>query len=75
MKMRKLKSGLMIKSVDTVVLKPGASHAMFVDLKNPLKMFKGTLIFAEAGNVDLGYSVKPLGTRAPGDRDPGRHGP
>jgi copper(I)-binding protein len=73
MKMRELKPGLGIKPGETVVLKPGASHAMFIDLNTPPKVgqaIRGTLIFAKAGKVDVEYKVEPLGARAPSDRGP-----
>jgi len=68
MKMRELKPGLVINPGETIVLKPGASHAMFLDLKTPPKV--GQVIFAKAGKVDVEYKVEPLGARAPTDRGP-----
>ena len=73
MKMRELKPGLVINPGETIVLKPGASHAMFLDLKTPPKVdqvMKGTLIFAKAGKIDVEYKVEPLGARAPADHGP-----
>jgi copper(I)-binding protein len=70
MKMRELKPGLVIKPGETVVLKPGSFHIMFLDLKQPPKSgtaIKGTLIFEKAGKVDIDYKVEPFGTRVPGD--------
>ncbi len=70
MKMRELKPGLVIKPGQTIVLKPGSFHIMFIELKEPIKQgapLKGTLTFAKAGTIDIEYAVEPFGTRAPGD--------
>ena len=55
MKMRPLPKGLEIKPGQTVELKPGSYHVMFVGLKQPFeqgKSVKGTLEFEKAGKVD-----------------------
>lgn len=68
MRMRGMKSGLEIKPGQTVVLKPGGNHAMFMDLKQPLKegqIVKGTLVFEKAGPVAIEYQAAPIGARAP----------
>ena len=52
-KMRPVKGGLEIKPGETVELKPGSFHVMFVGLKKPLSagdQFKATLVFEKAGN-------------------------
>jgi copper(I)-binding protein len=70
MKMRQLKPGLVIKPRQTIQLKPGSSHAMFVDLKTlPMvgQTMKGTLIFEKVGKIEIEYKVEPFGTRVPGD--------
>lgn len=67
MKMRELKAGLEIKPGETVVLRPGSFHLMFMDLKAPLKAgesVKGTLVFEKAGTVQVAYSVQPMGAKA-----------
>lgn len=64
-RMRPLEQGLEIPPGRTVELKPGGSHAMFVDLKQPLKAgdtLKGTLVFEKAGTVAVEYAVRPLGS-------------
>ena len=68
MKMREVKDGLEIKPGETVELKPGGYHVMFVDLKQPLKQgdkVKVTLTFAKAGTIDLEYPVEAMGASAP----------
>ena len=40
MKMRPVEGGLEIKPGETVTLKPGGYHMMFVDLKHPLEQGK-----------------------------------
>jgi copper(I)-binding protein len=68
MKMREVKDGLEIKPGETVELKPGGYHVMFVDLKQPLKQgdkVKVTLKFAKAGTIDVEYPVEAMGAGAP----------
>jgi copper(I)-binding protein len=63
-KMRLLKDGLDIKPGQTVELKPGGFHIMFVDLKQPLNKgdhFKATLVFEKAGMVEVEYDVLAMG--------------
>lgn len=70
MKMRELKPGLKIKPGETIVLKPGSYHVMFLDLKALPKIgqpIKGALIFEKAGKIEIEYKVEPFGTRVPGD--------
>jgi len=64
MKMRPLPNGLEIKPGQTVELKPGGYHLMFMDLKQPLKQgdtFKATLRFEKAGSLDVNFNVNALG--------------
>jgi hypothetical protein len=70
MRMRELKPGLVIKPGETVELKPGSFHVMFMGLKALPKQgqpVKGTLVFEKAGSVAITYDVEPFGTRTPGD--------
>ena len=63
-KMRPVKDGLEIKPGQTVELKPGAIHIMFVDLKMPLNKgdhIKATLVFEKAGTVEVEYDVLAIG--------------
>jgi hypothetical protein len=66
MKMRELKDGLEIKPGETVALKPGSYHIMLMDLKAPLVAgtpFKGTLVFAKGGTIEIEFQVAPLGAK------------
>jgi copper(I)-binding protein len=67
MKMRKLEGGLEIKPGQTVELKPGGYHLMFIGLRQGLQQgqpVKGTLRFEKAGSVELEYRVEPIGARS-----------
>ena len=72
MKMRPLPKGLEVNPGQTVELKPGSYHLMFMGLKQPLvqgKPVKGTLTFEKAGKVEVEYAVEAMG--APGPMDHG----
>jgi len=69
MKMRPVEGGLEIKPGETVTLKPGGYHVMFVDLTHPLvqgQTVKVTLKFDHAGAVDVEYPIAGIGAPAPG---------
>ncbi len=69
MRMRPVKGGLEIKPGETLVLKPGGYHVMFMDLQKPLTKgaeFKGTLVFEKAGPLAVQYKVEALGAKPPG---------
>jgi len=64
MKMRPLADGLTIKPGETVALKPGGYHMMFMGLKQQLKQgdkLKATLVFAKAGKLDVTFTVGGIG--------------
>jgi copper(I)-binding protein len=66
--------GLEIKPGQTVELKPGGLHLMFMDLSSGLKAgesIKGTLTFEKAGAVDVTFRVAPAGSQ---NSQPGAHG-
>jgi copper(I)-binding protein len=68
-KMRPVKGGLEIKPGETVELKPGSFHVMFVGLKKPLSAgehFKATLVFEKAGPVSVDYDVLVMGSQPSG---------
>ena len=67
MKMRPLTDGLTIKPGETVELKPGGFHMMFMDIKQPLKQgdtLKATLTFEKAGKLDVSFGVQAIGAGA-----------
>jgi periplasmic copper chaperone A len=69
MKMRPVEGGLEIKPSESVTLKPGGNHMMFVALKHPLEQgqtVKATLKFDHAGTIDVDYPVLAIGAPAPG---------
>jgi copper(I)-binding protein len=71
MTMRHLPKGIEIKPGETVELKPGSFHLMFMELKQPLVKDqkprpKGTLVFEKAGTVEIEYAVEAVGG-SPGD--------
>ena len=69
MKMRPVEGGLEIKPGESVALKPGSNHMMFLSLKHPLEQgatVKATLKFDHAGTIDVEYPVLAIGAPAPG---------
>jgi len=69
MKMRPVEGGLEIKPGETVTLKPGGFHIMFLDLNHPLEQgqsVKATLKFDTAGSVDIELPIAAIGAPAPG---------
>lgn len=74
MRMRRVDGGLEIKPGQTVTLRPGGLHVMFMQLKEPLKQgekVKGTLVFEKAGTVEVEYAVAPIGAAGPDGKSPG----
>ena len=69
MRMRELASGLDIKPGETVELKPGGLHLMFMDLKSSLKAgvaYKAQLQFQRAGAVEIEFQVTSAAAPAAG---------
>src|SRR5271156_4197395 len=69
MKMRPVEGGLEIKPGETITLKPGGFHMMFVDLTHPLEQGKSvgvTLKFDTAGTVKVDLPIAAIGAPAPG---------
>jgi copper(I)-binding protein len=55
---------LEIKPGETVELRPGGMHVMFMGLKQPMSQgqtVKGTLVFEKAGTVAIEFAVQPPG--------------
>ena len=78
-KMRPVNGGLEIKPGDTVELKPGSFHVMFVGLKKPLAAgdhITATLTFEKAGTVNVEFDVLAMGVEPahdmPGMKMPNR---
>ena len=71
MKMRRLEKGLEIKPGQSVELKPGSYHVMFMGLREGLKenqTIKGTLVFEHAGSIEVEYRVAPIGAQSGGHK-------
>jgi len=69
MRMRQLSQGLEIKPGETVELKPGGYHVMFMGLASAIAMgapLRGTLVFEKAGTVSVEFDVAPIGANASG---------
>jgi copper(I)-binding protein len=76
MKMRPLPNGIEIKPGQTVELKPGSYHLMFIGLKQPFekdKRVKGTLKFEKAGAIEVEYVVEAIGGAPKGHEGHGDH--
>jgi copper(I)-binding protein len=76
-RMEQLAGGLEIRPGETIELRPGAVHAMLLDLRQELKrgdVVKGTLIFERAGKVAIRYQVSETEPqRAPAADDHQHH--
>jgi len=69
MQMRRLDKGLEIQPGQTVELKPGSYHLMFMDITQPLKAdasAKGTLVFDKAGTIEVEFNIEPMGASSGG---------
>jgi len=69
MRMRPLAEGIDIKPGETLTLKPGSFHLMFMGLKQPLmkgERFKVRLTFAKAGAIVLDMKVRDLAAMGAG---------
>jgi uncharacterized protein YcnI len=68
MKMAPVDGGLEIKPGESVELKPGGYHLMFMGLTGALKegdTVKGSLDFAKAGRVEVTFRVGGIGAQGP----------
>ena len=68
MRMRPMAKGIEIKPGQSVELKPGGNHVMFVGLKKPFAQgehVKATLAFEKAGKVDVDFTVESIGAQSP----------
>ena len=76
MKMRPVDAGIEIKPGQTVELKPGGFHVMFVGLKKPFVQgdhVKAILKFEKAGDVSVDFTVEGIGAQTGGMQMPHGH--
>jgi len=67
-RMRLLGEGLEVPAGGNAELKPGGVHLMLLDLKSPLKQgekVKATLMFEQAGRVEVEFQVDAIGAQPP----------
>jgi len=75
MKMRELENGIAIPAGETVALKPGGLHIMFMGLNQSFE--EGTVVpvvltFEKAGDVAVDLSVAKMGAKSPEGMDHGK---
>ena len=66
-RMRRVEDGVVLEPGATVTLASGGTHAMLLDLKEPIvkgQSFDGTLVFERAGTVPIRFSVEGFGAAA-----------
>ena len=71
MRMRELENGVVLPPGQTVELKPGGYHVMFMGLKAPFvkdQKVPATLVFEKAGRIDIEFQVDALGATQPSHR-------
>jgi len=76
-RMRPLPDGLAINPKETVELKPGQAHIMFIRPVRPLKegeRFEATLRFEKAGSIKVEFMVQGMGGRPAGANGHEGHG-
>lgn len=77
MRMREIEGGLEIKPGETVELKPGGFHLMFMQVTDPYtkgEIVRGTIEFANAGKIDISFTVEAIGEKAKDHGDHAGHG-
>ncbi|WP_310621018.1 copper chaperone PCu(A)C [Flexibacterium corallicola] len=68
MKMRPVENGIVIPEGQTLELKPGSYHVMFMGLKQPFKMGEEVQVqfnFEKAKPVTVNFPVEKIGAKAP----------
>jgi len=68
MRMRELENGVVLPPGQTIELKPGGYHVMFIGLKAPFvkdQNVSATLVFEKAGRIDIEFQVDALGATQP----------
>ena len=71
MRMRELENGVVLPPGQTIELKPGGYHVMFMGLKAPFvkdQKVSATLVFEKAGRIDIEFQVDALGATQPSRR-------
>ena len=71
MRMRELENGVVLPPGQTVELKPGGYHVMFMGLKAPFvkdQKVPATLVFEKAGRIDIEFQFDALGATQPSHR-------
>ena len=71
MRMRELENGVVLPPGQTIELKPGGYHVMFMGLKAPFakdQKVPATLVFEKAGRIDIEFQVDALGATQPSHR-------
>lgn len=66
MRMRQLKDGIAVPGAETVTLKPGGMHVMFLGLKQKLiagEKMKLTLIFEKAGELEMTVPIRKISSK------------
>jgi hypothetical protein len=66
MKMQEMKEGIIIPAGETVTLKPGGLHVMFMKITKPFvmgEMVPVTLTFEKAGSVDIMMPIGEMGMK------------
>ena len=74
MRMHPVEGGLEIGPGQTVTLKPGGQHVMFLDLTNPFRegeTVEVTLTFERAGTVRVPFKVEGAGAQRPEEAEHG----
>jgi periplasmic copper chaperone A len=68
MRMREVEGGLVLPPGQTVELRPGGYHLMFMGLKEPFakdQRVPATLVFEKAGRLQVEFKVEALGASGP----------
>lgn len=76
-RMRPAESGIEIAPGETVELKPGGTHIMFIKpsgLPDTGRKFPASLTFEKAGTVDVEFAVETMGGPAKAEPASGGHG-
>jgi copper(I)-binding protein len=71
--MRPVKDGLLIQAMDSITLKPGGSHLMFVGLNVPFVeggKVAVELIFEKAGKINVDLDIAAIGSLRPQASEP-----